>query len=403
MNALEQVRMAVGALQANWLRGLLTALGVIIGVASLVALTAISGGAQEGVASDLRRLGPNIVLLDGEFVTLPTGAQTVTDRTLTRGDLQAVTRLPTVAAVAPRQTVEGLTISSGRIQTSPFVTATTPVYLRMHNYAAAQGRLLNAADDREGREVMVLGARPAARLFPGTSAVGHRVRVFSREFTVVGVFARKGNLGGNNLDNTAFVPLAVATRVLFGGDNVHGADAQVTHQADVAPTMDAIDSLMADRHRTPSGGVEDFSTEDQTAIITTAAAATSTFQTLTLALGAISLIVGGIGIMNIMLVSVTERTREIGIRKALGADPGRIQAQFLIEALVLCFGGGLVGVGIGVAAARTISRLAGWNTLIAPSSLLVAFGTSLAVGLFFGYYPARRAARMPAAVAMRYD
>jgi putative ABC transport system permease protein len=169
------------------------------------------------------------------------------------------------------------------------------------------------------------------------------------------------------------------------------------------PTMDEIDSLMAERHHIIEGHGEDFTTEDQTQIITTAAAATSTFETLTLALGAIALVVGGIGIMNIMLVSVTERTREIGIRKALGAEPSRIQAQFLIEALALCVGGGVIGVGIGLIAARVVSRLAGWQTLISPASLVIAFVTSVAVGLFFGYYPARRAARLPPAVAMRYD
>jgi putative ABC transport system permease protein len=398
----EHLRLAVQALRANWLRGLLTVLGVVIGVASLVALTAISAGAREGVAADLRRLGPNIVLLDGEFVTLPDGRQSPTDRTLTQADLSAVAALPAVTAVAPRQTVEGLTISSGRIATSPFVTGITPLFQRIHNYAPAQGRLLEEADDRSGREVTVLGTRPALRLFPGARAVGHRVRILSREFTVVGVYERKGNLGPDNLDNQAFVPLTVAKRVLFGGENVHGADVQVATQADVTPVQDQIDALLLERHRIGSRG-EDFSTEDQTQIITTAAAATATFRTLTLALGAIALVVGGIGIMNIMLVSVTERTREIGIRKALGADPTRIQAQFLIEALVLCVGGGLVGVGLGVGVAQIVGSAVGWRTSIAPSSLLVAFGTALGVGLFFGYYPARRAARLPAAVAMRYD
>ena len=403
MTAFDQITMALQSLRANWLRGLLTALGVIIGVASLVALTAVSSGARAGVAADLRRLGPNIIKFDGEFVSLPGGGQSATERTLTRADLEAVAQLPAVTAIAPRQTAEGLPISAGRIQSSPFVTGITPVYLQIHNYAAAQGRLLAAEDERLGREVVVLGTRPASRLFPAGNAIGRTVRILNRQFTVVGVYARKGSLGADNLDNTVFVPLAVAKRILFGGENVQSADVQVASQAEVVRVMDWIDTLMHTRHRIAAGRADDFSTEDQATIITTAASATSTFQTLTLALGAISLVVGGIGIMNIMLVSVTERTREIGIRKALGADPGRIQTQFLTEALALCIGGGLIGVAAGVLAARAISRLAGWQTVVSPPSLLVAFGTSVAVGLFFGYYPARRAARLPPAVAMRYE
>ena len=200
MSDFEQVPAALQALRANWLRGLLTALGVIIGVASLVALTAISSGAQEGVASDLRRLGPNIILLDGEFVTLPNGQMTPTDRTLTRGDLAAVAKLPAVDAVGQRQIVE-MTVSTGRRQTSTILTGIDETFQRMHNYAAAQGRLLTMADDRDGREVIVLGTKPARRLFKDAPAVGHTVRILSREFTVVGVYATKGNLGPDNLDN----------------------------------------------------------------------------------------------------------------------------------------------------------------------------------------------------------
>ncbi|MDQ2940431.1 MAG: ABC transporter permease [Actinomycetota bacterium] len=403
MNLFEHLHLALQALRANWMRGLLTALGVIIGVAALVALTAISAGARKSVAADLDRLGPNIILLDGEFVPLPSGEQSATDRTLTPGDLAAVGQLPSVVAVAPRQTVEGMTISAGRSATSPFVTGLTPLFEQIHNYAAAEGRLLGPVDDRFGREVIVLGPTPANALFGGGSAIGQSVRILNREFTVVGVYAHKGSLGPDSLDNSAFIPMTTAKRVLFGGDNVHGADVQVATQADVVPTMDKIDELMFTRHRIGPGHPEDFSTEDQATIIVAAEAATSTFQTLTLALGAIALIVGGIGIMNIMLVSVTERTREIGIRKALGAEPGRIQAQFLVEALALCTAGGLLGVLVGVGASRVISRLAGWQTVVVPGTLFVAFGVALAVGLFFGYYPARRAARMPPAVAMRYD
>jgi putative ABC transport system permease protein len=398
----EQLRLAIQALRANWLRGVLTALGVIIGVASLVTLTAISAGARQKTAADLRRLGPNIILLDGEFVTLPNGRQTLSDRTLTAADLEAVARLHSVVAVAPRQIIE-MTMSTGRSSASSFVTGITPLFERIHNYAPAKGRLLNAADDRQGREVVVLGTVPAKRLFHHRNPVGQSVRILNREFEVAGVYAHKGNLGPDNLDNQTFVPLSVAKRVLFGGDNVQGSDVQVAQQASVTPTMDAIDSLMHDRHKIAHGHGEDFSTEDQQTIITAAQAASSTFQTLTLALGAIALLVGGIGIMNIMLVSVAERTREIGIRKALGAEPARIQWQFLTEALVLCTGGGMLGLVLGVTASSAVSRLAGWQTTIAPPTLLIAFATALAVGLFFGYYPARRAARLPPAVAMRYD
>ena len=399
----EAVIVAVQALRANWLRGALTALGVIIGVAALVALTAVSGGAQADVAASLRRLGPNIILLDGEFVTLPDGRQSPTDRTLTPSDLAAVGALPGVDAVAPRQSVEGLSISAGPIQQTPIIFGITPVYQEIHNYSAARGRLLSQADVGSGAEVVVLGPVPATRLFPAGGAIGRRVRILNREFTVVGVAARKGSLGPDNLDNRVFVPLTVAKRVLFGGENVRGADVQVRSARDVSQTMDTIDSLLHDRHRIAEGHADDFSTEDQATIITTAAAATSTFQSLTLALGAISLVVGGIGIMNIMLVSVGERTREIGIRKALGADPGRIQRQFLLEALLLCTAGGLAGVACGIAAARLTAALVGWHVVVTPRSLGVALASSVAVGLFFGIYPARRASRLAPAVAMRRD
>ena len=403
MTPREQIGLALRALRTNWLRGVLTTLGVVIGVASLVALTAISAGARAGVEDDLDRLGPNIIILDGEFVIQPDGTESETDRTLTQADLDAVAALPGVTAVAPRQNVEGLVVSAGRVQASPVVSGITPLYQRLHNYTAAQGRLLSVEDGQLGRQVLVLGERPARRLFPSSSAVGKTIRVLDREFTVVGVFAPKGSLGDENLDNQAFLPLPVAKRVLFGGDKVRSAAVQSSSQDLVPTVMDSIDELLFERHRILPGRGEDFGTEDQTEIITTAQAATSTFEKLTLGLGAIALIVGGIGIMNIMLVSVTERTREIGIRKAVGAEPRHIQSQFLIEALALCVAGGLIGVVVGVGSARVVSDLAGWDTLIDPVSLLAALSTAFAVGLLFGFYPARRAARMPAAVAMRYD
>lgn len=402
MNLADHLHLAFQALRANWLRGLLTALGVIIGVASLVALTAISSGAQARTAADLQRLGPNIILLDGEFVTLPDGQQSSTDRTLTQADLEAVAALPPVVSVAPRQTVE-MTVSAGRHKTSTLVTGITPLFEQIHNYTPDRGRLLTAADDRTGREVILLGTRPAQSLFPGGHALGGTVRILEREFTVAGVYARKGNLGPDNLDNQAFVPLAVAKRVLFGGENVHGADVQVARQSDVVPTQDEIDSLLAERHRITSGAGEDFSTEDQTQIITTAAAATSTFKTLTLALGAIALIVGGIGIMNIMLVSVTERTREIGVRMAIGAKGGDIRAQFLVEAVALSLAGGTVGIGLGLGIQRFVAKVAGWPVALEPTAIGLAFAFSAVVGITFGFYPALKASRLDPIEALRYE
>jgi putative ABC transport system permease protein len=395
--------LAAQALRANWLRGVLTSLGVIIGVASLVALTAISEGAQADVEADLQRLGPNIIILDGEFVIQPDGTESDTDRTLTQDDLAAVAEIDGVTAVAPRQNVEGLVVSAGRVQSSPFLSGITPVYQRIHNYSAARGRLLTREDGRLGRQVVVLGERPAQRLFPDRNPVGRRVRMLDREFVVVGVFAPKGSLGDENLDNQAFVPLEVAKRVLFGGEKVRSASVQVENAALVEATMDEIEELLFVRHRILPGRGEDFGTEDQTELITTAQAATSTFETLTLGLGAISLIVGGIGIMNLMLVSVAERTREIGIRKAVGAEPAHIRGQFLVEALMLCAAGGVLGVAVGVGAAGVVSDLAGWQTVIGARALLVALSSAFVVALLFGYYPARRAARLPAAVAMRVE
>jgi putative ABC transport system permease protein len=403
MTPRELFRLALIALRANWLRGVLTALGVVIGVASLVALTAISAGARKGVEADLERLGPNIIVLDGEFVIGADGKESATDRTLTDEDLAAVGELDGVTAVAPRQNVEGIVVSSGRVQASPVLSGLTPRYLRIHNYVAEKGRLLTTEDERAGRQVMVIGHKPADRLFPDGDAVGGTIRVLDREFTVIGVYGPKGSLADENLDNQAFVPLAVAKRVLFGGEKVRSAAIQVAGPEFIEPVMDEIDELLYERHNILPGRGEDFGTEDQTEIVTTAQAATSTFETLTLALGAIALIVGGIGIMNIMLVSVTERTREIGIRKAVGAEPGHIQGQFLIEAMTLCAAGGLVGVAIGVGSARVVSDIAGWETLISPVSLLLALSTAFGVGLLFGFYPARRAARLPAAVAMRVE
>jgi putative ABC transport system permease protein len=229
------------------------------------------------------------------------------------------------------------------------------------------------------------------------------VRVGTREFEVVGVQARRGSLADENLDNRIFIPLPILTRVMLGGSNVVHVDLRVESEADIEPTIGAIEDLLREQHKLPDSYPDDFSAEDQASIVKEAQRATSTFRVLTFSLGGIALLVGGIGIMNMMLVSVHERFREIGIRKSVGATPWKVQMQFLIEALFLSVLGGAAGVLAGLGATRLISDFAGWETLVSGTSLVLAFSVSFVVGIFFGYYPARRAARLDPIAALRYE
>jgi putative ABC transport system permease protein len=399
---IEHWRIALGALRANWFRAILTALGIVIGVASLIAVRAVSAGAQKEVADSIRRLGANVILVDGEFINIGTG-QSASERTITPEDVAAIAKLPAVTAVAPHQDIESLTVSAGRNKTTTWLIGVTPTYADIYNQTAQQGRLISAADVGFGRSVMMLGLEPQQRLFPGENAIGRTVRVGSHEFEVVGIQDRKGRRGDENLDNRIFVPLPIVTGVLLGGPNTKSVGVRVETEADIEPVQDAISTLLRRQHKLPESYADDFSTEDQASIVKEAQRATTTFRVLTFALGGIALLVGGIGIMNMMLVSVHERTREIGIRKSVGADPWKVQAQFLIEALVLSILGGIAGVLAGIGTTRAISAVAGWQTLIGAPSLLAAFLVALGVGLFFGYYPARRAARLDPIVALRYE
>ena len=400
---LEHWRIALGALQANWFRALLTALGVVIGVASLIAVTAVSAGAQTEVANSIRKLGGNVVKIDGEFISIGT-TQTATDRTITPEDVAGVAKLPSVTKVAPHQDIESLVVSAGRNKTNTWLVGLTPAYSDVQNQQARTGRLISASDVSFGRSVMVLGLVSAEKLFPGQDPIGQTVRVGNQEFEVVGVQSRRGKLADENLDNRIFVPLPLVTGVLLGGgpNTVH-LDLLVNNAGEIEPTMDTISTLLRRQHQLPASYPDDFSVEDQASIVKEGQRATTTFRILTFALGGIALLVGGIGIMNMMLVSVHERTREIGIRKSVGAGPWNVQVQFLIEAIVLSTLGGIAGVIAGLGATRLISAFAGWQTLTSIQPLVVAFLVAMAVGLVFGYYPARRASRLDPIAALRYE
>jgi putative ABC transport system permease protein len=400
--SLEYWRIAFAALRANWFRAALTALGVVIGVAALIAVTAISAGAQREVSSSIKRLGGNVVNVDGEFISIGT-TQSATDRTITPEDVAAITRVPGVDLVAPHQDIESLTISAGRHKTNTWLVGATDAYAAVQNQHAGTGRLISAADVDFGRSVIMLGLVPARALFPGQNPIGKTVRVGSHEFEVIGTQTHRGKLADENLDNRIFVPLPLVLGVLLGGQNTVHVDARVSNDADIEAVMDEISGILREQHQLPSSYPDDFSVEDQTEIVKEEQRATGTFRVLTFALGGIALLVGGIGIMNMMLVSVRERTREIGIRKSVGADPWKVQAQFLIEATVLSMFGGAAGVLAGIAATRLTNVIAGWETLLSPRSLVSAFCVAVAVGLFFGFYPARRAARLDPIAALRYE
>jgi putative ABC transport system permease protein len=400
--AREYWRIALGALRANWFRAVLTAVGVVIGVASLITVTAVSDGASHQIAASIQRLGANVVEVDGEFISVGT-RQSATDRTITPGDVAEIARLPEISLVAPHQDIESQVVSAGRFQTNTWLVGMTPSYASVYNQRIARGRGITNADQSFGREVMVLGLDAAARLFPGQDPIGKTVRVGSHEFEVIGLQARRGQLADENLDNRIFVPLRVVTRVLLGGVNVVHLSVRASSASEVTPAEDAMSEVLLRRHALPPGYPEDFSTQDQASILKEGQAASTTFKALTFALGGISLLVGGIGIMNMMLVSVHERTREIGIRKSVGASPFMVQAQFLIESIVLSTLGGIAGVLAGIGSVSAIGSLAGWETLISVPSLVIAFSVALVIGLLFGYYPARRASRLDPISALRYE
>jgi putative ABC transport system permease protein len=398
----EHWRIAFRALRANWFRAALTALGVVIGVGSLVAVRAVSAGAEAEVAESLRRLGGNVVKVDGESISIG-GGQAATDRTITPRDVESIADLDMVKLVSPHQDIEDIVISAEGERTNSWLVGMTPEYSIVQNQQARAGRLISESDVAFGRKVMVIGLVPRAILFPGENPIGKTVRVANQEFEVIGVQERRGALADENLDNRIFVPLPIVLGQIVGGVNTVHVDALVSSEEEIEPGVTAIEDVLAENHALPEAYPEDFSVEDQASIIREAQRATGTFRVLTFSLGGIALLVGGIGIMNMMLVSVRERTREIGIRKSVGADPGKVQAQFLIEALILSVLGGVTGVIGGVIASRLITTFAGWQTLISGPSLAIGFVVAVAVGLFFGYYPARRAARLDPITALRFE
>jgi putative ABC transport system permease protein len=394
MNALELLRLALSRLRTSRLRAALTMLGVVIGVASVVALVGVGQGTTANITARLAGLGTNLLTVS------PTGRSSTSPLTLE--DAAAIAKVAGIAAVAPElQTSTSVVVGTKTTTTS--VIGTSAAYAQVRAYDVWQGSFLTDALTDDGLRVAVLGATTASDLGLDATSIGSTIQVGGLPFTVIGILQAKGGSGFQNPDDQVLVPLAAVSKYFVSGDSIRTIGVSVATDDQMTEATNAITALLRDRHELAATDAADFQVFNQTQLLD---AASSISATLTLLLGgiaSISLIVGGIGIMNIMLVSVRERTREIGIRKAVGARGRDILAQFLIEALTLSLLGGVIGIVLGLAVSALIGQLAGWGFQFNPTTVAAAVLFSLAVGVVFGVWPARMAARLDPISALRYE
>jgi putative ABC transport system permease protein len=393
------------------LRSALTALGIIIGVSAVIALTAVGSGTTSSIKSSLEGLGTNLLTISNNFARRGGGGGLVrfgSSQTITLEDAQAIQALndPRIAGIAP--VVQGnQQLKHGANNISAAVIGTWPDYATVRNSAPAQGAFFNQQDLEDGALVAVLGYDIAQQLFPGASPLGQTVELAGVSFTIIGALPDKGSSFGSG-GSDVLIPLTtylqrVGRASALPPTHVSSIAIKAANPADLTPVQNELTNLLAQRHDTPNPSDYGFRIQNQADQLE---ALNSVSQTLSLFLGGvagISLLVGGIGIMNIMLVSVTERTREIGVRKALGAKPRDILTQFLVEAILLSLGGGLLGVLIGVGAAQVLGGALKLTPVITGSSVLISVVFALAVGVFFGFYPAQRAARLDPVESLRYE
>jgi putative ABC transport system permease protein len=406
MNPLETLYTALTALARNTLRSALTALGIVIGVAAVIAMVAIGSGARAKVDAAFASMGTNLlVVLSGSSQAGGVRGGFGSQPTLTWADLKAIqTQVDSVLAAAPQLRANGnLVAESGNWTTQ--INGTSPEFFVIRDWAVADGALFSQSDLDATRKVVVLGATVAENLFGETSPVGQTVRISNTPFTVLGVLAKKGQSAmGQDYDDAVFIPTsAYRTKFSAGLANYIAGSIQVRAQdGQLEQAQTAISELLRERHRL---GVkaDDFNIRNLTEMAEARSESTKTFTTLLAAVAGVSLLVGGIGVMNIMLVSVTERTREIGLRMALGARPVDILAQFLAEASMLSAFGGVLGVLLGVVSADYLAQQFGWSLLISPAVVGLAVGFSALVGVAFGLYPALRASRLDPITALRHE
>jgi putative ABC transport system permease protein len=402
--------MALGALRVNKLRTALTMLGIIIGVAAVIAMVSVGAGAQERIAAQIRSMGSNLIVI------FP-GAQTSggirwglgSQQTLTEEDARAIAfEVPAVEVAAPSVRGSAQTVF-GNLNWSTVIQGVTPEYLDAREWSVAGGRMFGPQDVDAAAKVAVLGETVWQSLFGDTDPVGQTIRIKKVPFTVVGVLEAKGQSAwGQDQDDLILIPLSTAKRKVLGSNrsnprSVGTITIRVREAGLMGEAEDQIRALLRQRHRLTTGQDDDFQVRLLAEMFAAQEESARVMTTLLAAIASVSLLVGGIGIMNIMLVSVTERTREIGLRMAVGARGRDILAQFLVEALTLSAVGGLLGVGIGILTSVVIGHWAEWSTDISVQAVAMAFAFAGVVGVFFGFYPAQKAARLDPIEALRYE
>jgi putative ABC transport system permease protein len=396
---------ALRALRRNKLRSSLTALGIIIGVFAVVAMVALGNGTRASIQSQVAGLGQNmLIVFAGSRRSGGVNSGLGSASAITLEDAEALRReIPDVVASSPEVTTTAQAIANGR-NWSTTIAGEAPEYLVIRDWTLASGSMFTDREVRSAAKVAVLGDKTAHELFGVLEPLGQTVRVGNMPFVIIGVLASKGaGVGGQNQDDRVVIPYTTAMKRITGDKYLRSVYLQIGEAERIPVAQQQITRLLRQRHRLLAGDSDDFNIFSQQEISDTVNTVTSTLTLLLGAIASLSLVVGGIGIMNIMLVSVTERTREIGIRISVGAQPGDIRIQFLIEAITLSLLGGLVGVLLGVGTTRLIAALSSFKPIVTMGSIVLAFTVSFTIGVFFGFYPARRASLLDPIDALRYE
>jgi putative ABC transport system permease protein len=393
-------------LSANKVRSFLTILGIVIGIASVISLQAIGAGATQSIQQNIQSVGSNLLFVtpgSQRGIGFAVAGGRGSAQSLTNDDASAILAIDGVSAVASEKSGRYQIKAAGK-NTNTSVIGTNAAYPGVRNVQIDTGSFITDVQNQESARVAVLGPTTRDDLFASsTTVIGKPITIKGMPFTVIGITVSKGGSGFGNQDDVVYVPVSTAQKLLAGDDYLSTIDVQAADQSQMTQVQNDIASLLTVRHKITGTKVADFSVINQSDIVATASSVTGTLTSLLAAIAGISLLVGGIGIMNMMLTTVTERTKEIGLRQAIGAEKGDISRQFLVEAVTLTFLGGVVGTLLGYLVSLAISNFINIQGVVTGSSILLAFGVSAVIGIVFGYYPARRAAKLNPIEALRFE